>query len=79
MTADALAHLMPDVVVPSLPFIGLYAIAVRSLDVLRDALRRGGLSFAGHDGYVLAHFPPALGRGGWVFVETQEHVPWRRG
>jgi len=79
MTAEALARLTPDIAIPSLPFIGLYAIAVRSLNVLREALRRGGLSFGTHDGYVLAHFPAALGRGGWVFVETQEHLPWRRG
>ena len=57
--------------------IGLYAIAVRSLAVLRESLRRGSLSFAAHEGFVLAHFPPALGVGGWVFTETPERLPWR--
>jgi hypothetical protein len=77
VTADAFSRLAPDIAIPSLPFIGLYAIAVRSLAVLSESLRRGGLSFAAHDGFVLAHFPSALGVGGWVFVETLERLPWR--
>jgi hypothetical protein len=77
MTREALARLMPDLAALSLPFIGLYAIAVRSIATLRASLERGGLPFAAHDGYVLAHFPPALGSGGWVFAETPERLPWR--
>jgi hypothetical protein len=77
MTVEAFARLAPDLAVPSLPFIGLYAITVRSLTVLRGSLQRGGLPFAARDGYVLAHFPPALGTGGWVFVERPDQLPWR--
>jgi Glyoxalase-like domain len=76
MTAEAFAKLAPDVAIPSLPFIGLYAVTVRSLAVLRDSLQRGGLSFAAHDGFVLAPFPSALGVGGWVFAEKSECLPW---
>jgi hypothetical protein len=77
-TAEALTGLAPGVAIPSLPFIGLYAITVRSLAVLRDCLRRGGLSFAAHDRFALAYFPPALGIGGWIFAETPDHLPWRQ-
>jgi hypothetical protein len=77
MSADSFSRLNRDIAIPSLPFIGLYAIAVRSLAVLREILRRGGLSFAVHDGFVFAHFPSALGVGGWVFAETPERLPWR--
>jgi hypothetical protein len=77
VTAEAFSRLAPDIVIPSLPFIGLYAIAVRSLAVLSESLRRGGLSFVAYDGCVLAQFPSALGVGGWVFAETVERLPWR--
>jgi len=77
MTAEAFAKLAPDIAVPSLPFIGLYAIAVRSLAVMQESLQRGGLPFAARDGYVFARFPSALGTGGWVFVEKSDRLPWR--
>jgi len=77
MTAEAFAKLASDIAVPSLPFIGLYAITVRSLGVLCESLRGGGLPFAGRDGCVFARFPSALGTGGWVFAETPDRLPWR--
>lgn len=77
MTSEAFLQLAPDVAIPSLPFIGLYAIAVRALPALCESLRRGGLPFVVRDGFVLAHFPPALGIGGWVFAETPGDLPWR--
>jgi Glyoxalase-like domain len=77
MSPQAFARLAPDVAIPSLPFIGAYAIAVRSLAVLCESLRRGGALFDAHDGFVLARFPSALGVGGWVFAETADRLPWR--
>jgi hypothetical protein len=77
MAAEAFAKLAPDIAVPSLPFIGLYAITVRSLSVLSESLRRGGMQFATGDGYVFARFPSALGTGGWIFAETPDYLPWR--
>lgn len=76
MTAEMFAKLAPDIAPPSLPFIGLYAITVRSLAVLRESLQRGGVPFAARDGCVFARFPSALGTGGWVFAETPDHLPW---
>ncbi len=77
-TAEAFSRLAPDITIPALPFIGLYAIAVRSLPVLCESLQRGGLPFVARDGYVTARFPAALGAGGWVFVENSECLAWRR-
>jgi hypothetical protein len=77
MTDAALAKLVPDIAVPSLPFIGLYAITVRSLAALCESLKHGGLPFAARDRYVFAGFPSALGIGGWLFIENPDHLLWR--
>jgi hypothetical protein len=77
VTSGALARIMPDLPVPALPWIGVYAIVVRSIPLLCASLQRGGLSFVAGDEYVTARFPAALGIGGWVFVETPERLPWR--
>jgi hypothetical protein len=77
VTPEAFSRLVPDVGLPGLPFIGLYAIVVRSIAALCESLQRGGLQFVARDGYVMARFPAALGIGSWVFVETPEHLPWR--
>jgi glyoxalase-like protein len=76
-TAEMFSRLTPDIAIPSLPFIGLYAIAVRSIPVLCGCLRQGGVAFTEHDGCIKARFPSALGVGAWVFAETPEHLPWR--
>lgn len=77
VTTEALSRLLPDVAIAAPPFIGLYAIIVRSLPVLCASLQRGGLQFDAYDGYVTARFPPALGIGGWVFVDEPGRLPWR--
>jgi hypothetical protein len=77
VTDAAFSRLAPDLSRPSLPFIGLYAIAVRSIPALCGSLQRGGISFAAQDGFVTARFPSALGIGAWVFVETPDRLPWR--
>jgi hypothetical protein len=77
VTAEMFSRLARDIVIPSLPFVGFYAIAVRSIPVLCESLQRGGVPFAVHNGFVMARFPSALGVGGWVFAETPECLPWR--
>jgi hypothetical protein len=75
---DAFAGLVPELAVPSLPFIGLYAIAVRSLDVLEGHLRSGSAAFTRQGDAILARFPTELGVGIWMFVERPAALPWRR-
>ena len=77
MSADALAAMLPEIKIPTLPFIGVYALTVASLDTAAGALRAGGLA-ARRDGPVLiAPFPDVLGLGAWVFAERAAALPWR--
>lgn len=75
---DMIPRLVPDLAVPALPFIGIYAIAVRSLALLQDVLARGGVAFRRHGAVVSASFPHALGSGAWLFVEHARDLPWRQ-
>jgi hypothetical protein len=77
VTAEMFSRLAGDIAIPALPFVGLYAIAVRSIPVLCESLRRGAVPFTAHNGFVMARFPSALGIGGWVFAETPDRLPWR--
>jgi hypothetical protein len=76
--AGTLAGLVPELTVRALPFIGVYAVTVRSLAVLVDVLTRNGQTFRRQGERVTALFPAALGAGAWMFVERSEHLPWRR-
>jgi hypothetical protein len=59
------------------PFIGVYAIRVRSLDCLQRMLDEHRLPCVRRRGALIAPFPKALGLGTWVFVETSADLPWR--
>jgi hypothetical protein len=69
VTAEALTRKLPDVPIPSLPFIGAYTIKVASLAVTRDILKRAGLRTRRSEQDLVAIFPEELGRGAWVFAE----------
>ena len=63
--------------VPQLPFIGLYGVRVASLESCEELLARNDLSPERRGSTLLAHFPEALGRGAWLFVEHENDLPWR--
>ena len=63
--------------VPSLPFIGLYAVAVKSVPALEARLARDGIAFARSGESLLVRFPDELGVGAWMFVEQAADLPWR--
>jgi hypothetical protein len=69
LDADAFARLLPEVAIPSLPFIGACAIRVRSLASLAEILQRAGMRSRRNEHELIAPFPDELGRGAWVFVE----------
>jgi glyoxalase-like protein len=69
LSADKFAHLLPEVPIPSLPFIGAYEIRVKSLTVASGLLMRAGLTVRQHNGELIAVFPPELGLGAWLFAE----------
>ena len=66
--ADAFADWLPQVPIPSLPFIGAYEIAVASLDALQRILAQSGLAAHALGQSLAVPFPPELGRGAWLFT-----------
>jgi hypothetical protein len=68
MTAAAFAHLLPQIPIPSLPFIGAYGLSVGSLDVVERFLMQGGLARERRGHSVVASFPAELGCGAWLFT-----------
>jgi hypothetical protein len=77
VSADVFARLVPGASVPSLPFMGAYGIAVRSLATLAGLLRGAGMHAKDERRAVVASFPYELGQGAWVFVEEGTNLPWR--
>jgi hypothetical protein len=69
LAADEFAHLLPEVPIPSLPFVGAYGIRVKSLTLVAELLMRAGLTVRQRDHDLIAIFPPDLGRGAWLFTE----------
>jgi Glyoxalase-like domain len=68
----------PGIEAPSLPFIALYAVAVKSLDILEHQLQQGRAEFRRRSELIIARFPDELGTGAWLFVERPTALPWRR-
>ena len=67
VTATAFAKMLPEVPLPSLPFIGAYGISVASLETVERILRQGGLPYVQRGQSLIAPFPPELGCGAWLF------------
>lgn len=77
MSKETFAALLPEVTVPRLPFLGAYAVRVRSLATIEDLLRREGLPMRRRGAALAVPFPKALGAGAWLFVENAAGLPWR--
>jgi hypothetical protein len=77
MDAAAFRALLPEIAVPSLPFIGAYAVRVASLDQAERTLGAGGVSARRNGPRLIAPFPPELGLGAWLFAENTSALPWR--
>jgi len=69
LPADEFAHLLPEVPIPSLPFVGAYEIRVKSLTLAAGLLMRADLTVRQRDRDLIAIFPPELGHGAWLFAE----------
>jgi hypothetical protein len=72
VTRDAFAAALPEIAIPSLPFIGGYGVTVRSLDTAAAALRSGGLSSRRAGDVLVALFPEELGKGAWLISENSQ-------
>jgi glyoxalase-like protein len=73
------AALFPELAVPRMPFIGAYAIRVRSLSAVEALLSQEKLDFRRAEQALAVPFPAELGLGAWVFVERDADLPWRSG
>jgi hypothetical protein len=69
VTPAAFERDFPELVIPSLPFMGAYGIRVASLAAAESALRRGGIAARRRGDQLVAPFPAELGTGAWVFFE----------
>ena len=61
-----------------LPFIGVYALRVASLETAENLLARNNLEPKRRENTLLTRFPEGLGLGAWLFVEAENDLPWRR-
>jgi hypothetical protein len=77
MSGAAFAKLVADVPLPELPFVGAYAVKVRSLDAVESLLQQSGVAGRRTGAMLAAPFPDELGVGAWVFVESDADLPWR--
>jgi hypothetical protein len=77
LDAAAFARIMPELRIPTLPFIGMVALGVERLDATEGVLASAGLSIMKRDRMLIAPFPPELGIGAWAFVENAADLPWR--
>src|SRR5262249_49773965 len=77
MGAARFARFLPEVAVPSLPFVGAYAGTVASLAHAEQALQAGGLAARRDGAMLIARFPRELGLRAWLFVEAPSALPWR--
>jgi hypothetical protein len=68
VTAVTFAQVCPHLPILSLPFIGAYGIAVRSLEIAQRILIEGELSTLQVGSNLVAAFPQELGCGAWLFT-----------
>ena len=67
----------PEIAVPRLPFIGAYAVQVRSQSTCEGLMEQAGLKVRYSGGALVVPFPDELGVGAWLFVENAADLPWR--
>jgi hypothetical protein len=77
VTEKTFSERLPEVNVPSLPFVGAYGVAVRSLEKAEEVLQLGGIATRRIGQALAAKFPEELGAGAWLFVEQAADLPWR--
>jgi glyoxalase-like protein len=67
VTAATFAQMLPQVPIPSLPFIGAYGISVGLIEIVEQTLMQGGLTPQRIGASLTAVFPEELGCGAWIF------------
>jgi hypothetical protein len=77
VSGPAFTAMIPEIAVAGLPFLGAYALRVRSLTVAEDVLRRAQMPMRRIGAALVVPFPEVLGIGAWLFVESASDLPWR--
>lgn len=72
ITREFFTAMLPEIDVPSPPFIAAYGVTVKSLDAAGEILRNGALPFRRAADWLVAPFPDDLGKGAWLFSESRE-------
>jgi hypothetical protein len=78
VSAGTFSQMLPDIAIPSLPFIGAYGVSVESVALVEQTLLHGSLVSRRQGTNLIAAFPAALGRGAWIFSEGGEYAVDRR-
>ncbi len=76
-SAEAFAAMFPEIALPRLPFMGAYALRVRSLATVESLLKQEQMRVRQLGGSLVVPFPDELGAGAWLFVENAGDLPWR--
>jgi hypothetical protein len=69
VTTDGFRQMLPEISVPSVPFMGACEIRVASLAALRDLLKQAGMDMRERASGLVVRFPPEIGEGAWLFTE----------
>jgi hypothetical protein len=69
VTADGFREMLPEISIPSIPFMGACEIRVASLATLRDMLKQAGMQTSERAPGLVAGFPEEIGQGAWLFKE----------
>jgi hypothetical protein len=69
VTAEGFRQMLPEIPVPSTPFMGACEIKVALLAALRDLLRQAGLETFERAQGLVVRFPAEIGDGAWLFKE----------
>ena len=69
VTADRFRQMLPEIAIPSLPFMGACEIRVASLSPLRDILKQAGMQSSERAQGLIVGFPEEIGQGAWLFKE----------
>ncbi|HXF88990.1 MAG TPA: VOC family protein [Xanthobacteraceae bacterium] len=77
MSPEFFYELVPEVKIPRLPFMGAYAVIVRSVKLAAEVLQQGGLAVRRTGAVAAVPFPAELGVGAWLFAERAADLPWR--
>jgi hypothetical protein len=69
VTPEGFRHMLPEVCLPCIPFMGACEIRVRSLSRLADMLKQAGIQTQPREGMLVAQYPAEIGQGAWLFRE----------